>query len=511
MRNFKKKLFVIGLMLGAVNVNGMVGYVPESERVKNFSMSRQLSEWPKLKELTTEREKECYKMLWDYRKTLKENQKELVKKFIKTCCDFSFKLVSVAEQEILPSTSENKVRFEKADIREGKNENDQVNDRVRFCKFNIREEGNESDNEDYISSDPFDDFYEEIIDIGGMYTGKDESGDIAFLDLGDYKCKISHPNEMILDNRKGRILKVHPNMRVLSGINPMDMNPSIEKRIKKYIRKLAQDSVGCELLRTVLTKHITRGLGKITFIPITNDGWGVSYATSRYLWQAVGLSKPFEERCENNRYILFSVLSFVQGWEEPLIERIVTKDNKEQYKVVLGEVPLDAILYYSLSYSWLDNQANRAANSRRVIEKRSEQIAKRIRKNFKGTEEEKRGNFYQSNERLNNALFMNDLEFRTVFGITSKGICPLNESAYLAHRYKCMRCSHIGSNTEFLISNERVSQKEMYKLLTDFFNLGYGDNELYAYYLSTESSINYPEFGKGNYCCSDIMNGKTKE
>lgn len=97
-----------------------------------------------------------------------------------------------------------------------------------------------------------------------------------------------------------------------------------------------------------------------------------------------------------------------------------------------------------------------------------------------------------------------------MYGLTKKGFDLINESSYLAHRYNFIRPAYLCSRKGMQLNGKRLNRKVSFKFLKSFLKTN-GDFDLYKYYLSSQSSIKYPEFGVGKYRCSDVNFEKEKE
>jgi hypothetical protein len=104
---------------------------------------------------------------------------------------------------------------------------------------------------------------------------------------------------------------------------------------------------------------------------------------------------------------------------------------------------------------------------------------------------------------LNVSIFFDDEVYRTMFGITSKGLELINEAAYLSHRYKFIRPAFLGDQTRFVIDGQELTPKQMRQFFKKYFESARTNRDIYKYYLSPKSSIKYPEFGQGKYLYTD--------
>ena len=92
----RRLLFTIILVIlgtKATEAKSSISKIPANpSTVKDVSES--LEKWPHLNLLSSKAEKEYYDTLWNPRMSSTLNQKYLLKKFIDTCCDFSFQTQS---------------------------------------------------------------------------------------------------------------------------------------------------------------------------------------------------------------------------------------------------------------------------------------------------------------------------------------------------------------------------------------------------------------------------------
>ncbi|MBO7537642.1 MAG: hypothetical protein J6T29_04865 [Alphaproteobacteria bacterium] len=92
MKNINRWLLVTLLIVFSFgNVETMVPSYLTSQR-SSFDMKRPLAEWPIVSRFGSDEEKNYYNnKTWDEKKSLLDNQKALVKKFVDECCNFSIK------------------------------------------------------------------------------------------------------------------------------------------------------------------------------------------------------------------------------------------------------------------------------------------------------------------------------------------------------------------------------------------------------------------------------------
>ena len=404
---------------------------------KTFEINQPLSEWPKVSSLSNE-EKLCYELTWDKNKKLEENQRELVKNFISSCCDFSFK---------------------------------------------VTEQG-----------------------LNGIYQGKFDDGEnIVFIDK-ETRTSINHiSNNIIFFNERdgNRKLEVHPRTALLRNIIPFDFREWMRYEFERHIWKFVEDPVGCEILRVSIAKYEAgqRGLSKIRFIPQFNPKIDLAYTAGSYVWRharRIGRSDfgRYAEFCSENKFILFSPEWFSTDETGLILKLDKTESGTDNFVVDTDIIPKETSLMYQIIYS-IHSGGDVDYSGTQVIEERDDQNY--FCGNLGGV-----GQFSILRKRLNVLVFKNDRIYRTMYGLTKRGFDLISESAYSANRYGFIRPAYTGSRAGVIVNGKRLDKRESREFWKKFFETN-GDFDLYRYLLSKkQSSINYPEFGKGYYRCSDI-------
>ena len=434
-----RKIYVISVALTFLSTVSIpaAGFLEVSESQDNaFEINQPLSEWPKISLLSREEEL-CYELTWDKNKTLEENQQELVKNFMSSCCDFSFKL--------------------------------------------------------------------EDIGLSGIYPGKFDDGEsVVFIDE-ETRTYINHSSNdvMFFNERDGiRKLEVYPRTALLHNIKPINFKEWMKYEFERYIQRFVEDPVGCEILRVSIAKYEAgqRGLSKIKFIPQDDPKIDLAYTPGSYVWKharRIGGSdfNRYGECCLENKFIIFSPEWFNMDQTGLILKLRKTKFGTDNFTVNTGIIPREASLMYQIIYSIHVGKGTDCEGTQ-VIGKRDDQ--NHFCGSFDGV-----GPFSILRKRLNISIFKNDKIYRAMYGLTKRGFNLINESAYLAHKYAFIRPAYVGSQTGIVVNGKRLDKKESSEFLKEFLKTD-GDFDLYRHYLSSESSIQYPEFGVGQYRCSDV-------
>ena len=407
---------------------------------RSFDVKMPLSQWPIVNSLVTQREMDWYRSTWSAAKTLEENKKEVVDQFIKTCCDFSFKK---KKQE-----------------------------------------------------------------LKGITVGRTERGeDIVFSEKGTNICVRPNSAEVLIYNEKERYrgLKAYVTTNIFLNISPLDFTKQMRSKFEKFISELAEDPVGCEVLRIAISKYKAsiRGLPKITFIPVNNKEIGLAYTTDSNVWRYIkrsdGMRSNKYRRLRNDsKFIMFSPEWFDVKQTGLFLKMDNSEDNNEEgfeFSLSSGVIPKEASLIHQIIYA-LNVRENNERKETQLIEERT--IPKYFHASFKGV-----GDCLISGKQINYSLFVDDKIYRAMYVFTKEGLDLINESSYLAHRYKLIRPTYVGPNTELSINGRALSKTESYRFLNTFLKAN-GDHDLFRYYLSPDSTVEYPEFGIGRYSCSDI-------
>lgn len=344
-------------------------------------------------------------------------------------------------------------------------------------------------------------------ELHGITVGRTESGeDIIFPEKGTSICARPNSTEVLIYNEKDRSLglKAHVTTNIFLNINPLDFTQQMRNNFEKTISELTEDPVGCEVLRVAISKYkgSARKLSKITFIPVKNKEIGLAYTTNSNVWKYMRRNRgirrnKYRKLCKDNKFIMFS-----PNWFDSEQAALFLKINNTAYvgrefkfSLISGIIPKEASLIHQIIYA-LNVGENNEYRETQLIEERT--ISDYFYANLKGT-----GNCVISGKQANHFLFMDDKVYRTMYGFTNEGLDLINESSYLAHRYGLIRPTYLGPNTQFSINSGPLSKLESYRFLDAFLRIN-GDHDLFHYYLSPKSSIEYPEFGIGRYSCSDI-------
>ena len=437
-----KKLFgFLGtlMLFNCADIHAMSFATIEKNTERLFDVKMPMSQWPVVNSLVTQRELDCYRSTWDATKTLEENKKELVNQFIETCCDFSFQ----KKKKKLP----------------------------------------------------------------GITVGRTDNGDdIVFPEKRASIYARPNSEEVLICNEKDRSLglRAHVTTNIFLNLMPLDFTQNMKNEIEKSISELAEDSVGCEILRVAISKYkgSRRGLSKITFIPVKNKGVGLAYTTNCNVWKYIkkneGIHRnKYRKLCKERKFIMFSP-NWFKSEQTALFLKMndyLNSGEEEDFSLISGVIPKEASLIHQIIYA-LNVGENNVHRETQLIEDRN--ISKYFHINFKEI-----GDCLISGKQINHSLFIDDKIYRAMYGLTDAGLDLLNESAYLAHRYKLIRPTYVGSDTQLSINGKVLSRAESYRFLDEFLKTN-GDQDLFRYYLSPHSMIDYPEFGIGRYSCSDI-------
>ncbi len=406
---------------------------------EEFSVEHPLSRWPKLSSISSDSDKIFYDSLWNSNKTLQENQKQLVDLFLETCCDFSFQKT--------------------------------------------------------------------YSDIRGIYFGKLQTGEqLVFTDEHILFRKKPGSEEILLycdyyaQNPKN--FNVPISTSIFPETTPLDLQYWMKQEFKNQLMNIASDSVGCEALRLAICRYHNdkNKPSKITFIPIKTDNkTDLSCFTGSNIWEydKSGSNKiSFKENAKEKKFILFNPNWFQINLESFLLK---TKNKpfgtNEEFLVFQGILPKEAILLHQIIYV-LNLKPDTNIDDTELIQDRSSC-------NYFYINPDEIRNFLIPGEQFNVLLFQNDITYETMYGLTKEGINPINESAYLAHKYNFIRPTCLGTNTPLCINRKMLSVSKSLKLLKSILTK-HGDQDTYRYYLSNESRIQYPEFGLNGYICSDL-------
>lgn len=451
-----------------------------------LDIKRPLSDWP-IRDYGTESERANYLNSWDESRGLEENKSILVKNFMEECCDFSFQLIDMG--------------------------------------------------------------------LKGIYLGKFGSfEDIVFANVETQIKDNLQLKKAVLYNPadRGRGLRVQYKTSILPGIVPLSMEDWMPLEIQRYIGRIADDSMGCEILRKLIAKYKSNRnrLSKIKFIPVKNSEISMSYTPGEYVWKYIKDSegidyKDCSRQCRGNNFIVFSLdwfntdqLGLMLGlkeetsstyvWSDSDISTLIysgsetlydsdgktvssvetDRDNvmeeeimdlydiSNEFYIRRGVLPKELCLLHQIIYATND-RIGETSKGTSIIEGRVQQPY------FSG-KTDALGEFMVETAAINVSIFEDDRVYRTMYGLTDRGLDMINESAYLAHKCDYIRIAYIGAKTELSINGKEMNQDETFCFLKEYFRYN-GDQDLYSYYLSPYSSIEYPRFGSGNYKCSDLI------
>ena len=442
----QKKVKICGILgvsifLSTVNIPALGFFEVSEYQDKVFEINQPLSEWPKIY-LSSSEEIRCYDLAWNVNKSLEENQRELVKNFISSCCDFSFKL--------------------------------------------------------------------DDLGLSGIYPGKFDDGEsIIFIDK-ETRMSINHSsNNVVFSNERDGIrgLEVLPRTALLPNIKPIKFQEWMKYELERYIQRIVEDPVGCEILRMSIAKYKAgeRRLSKIRFLPQDDPKVDLAYTPGSYVWKharRIGRSDfgRYAQFCRENKFILFSPEWFNTDQRGLILKLDKTESGTDDFEVNTGIIPREASLVYQIIYSIHLGKATDYGGTQ-VIEQRDDQSY--FCGNFEGV-----GPFSILKKRLNVSIFKNDKIYRAMYGLTRRGFDLISESSYLAHRYALIRPAYTGFQAGIVVNEKKLNNEESRVFLKRFLKTS-GDFDLYGYLLSRRSlSADYPEFGKGNYRCSDIDSEK---
>ncbi len=360
------------------------------------------------------------------------------------------------------------------------------------------------------------DFSFKVTDMGlkGIYYGTfDNDESIVFID-SETRMLVNPSLDKILffnekDSPKG--LEVHPLTNLMENIKPINFEEWMIFEFERYIQRFVEDPVGCEVLRRSIAKYEAEqeDFPKVKFIPVDDQKMSMAYTPGGYVWRYVRRhGRPsfgiYEGYSKENKFIIFSPDWFSTDQKGLMLKLSNRKTNydSDSFVVNTGVMPRESSLMYQIIYA-IHAERDDDHKGTHVIENRDPQNY--FRGDFDGV-----GAFSIQRKQLNTLIFKNDKIYRVMYGLTKRGFDLINESSYLAHRYNFIRPAYMGSKTRMTINGKRLDRKDSCKFLKKFLKTN-GDFDLYKYYLSGESSINYPEFGKGHYKCSDIDFKKRKK
>ena len=429
------EILCASLFLSSVNTSAAGMLETSEQQNKTFEINQPLSEWPKVSTLSKEEEL-CYELTWDKNRSLEENQRKLIKNFISSCCDFSFR---------------------------------------------IKEKG-----------------------LTGIYSGKFDDGEnLVFIDKETW-IFVDHSSGGIMffnekDGNNG--LEAHPRTGLLHNIRPLDFKEWMKCEFERYMQRIVEDPVGCEILRVSIAKYEAgqRALPRIKFIPQDDPKMSLAYTPGSYVWKharRIGRSEfdRYSEFCKENRFIIFSPEWFNMDQTGLILKLNKIKSGAEDFILKRGVIPRESSLIFQIIYAM--HVEGTDSDGTQIIEKRDNQNY--FRGNLDGV-----GHFSILRKRLNVLIFKNDKILRTMYGLTKQGLAPfVSESSYTSSRYNYIRPVYAVPKSGIIVNGKRLDKKESIKILKKFLKT---NSDLYRHFLSRKlSSLKYPKFGIGRYRCADV-------
>ncbi|MBO7642435.1 MAG: hypothetical protein J6S86_04730 [Alphaproteobacteria bacterium] len=377
-----------------------------------------------------------------------------------------------------------------------------------------------------------------------------------------YGKSATNPNIIFLDDLAVTHSFLRKNLEKYAVTNflnsvgdPREFTFEIREQIKKQIRTLTEDSVGCKLLRITTAKIVTGKLPKLIFIPVQKDSEsviddGMSINFGKYGWQiesdkfmsrvqlaltaqqkifevknrSLDFQKYSKMKLPNYRYVLFSPENF---FNRPVVDAIRNVGQKFEFFHV--QLPPDATFFRIIVRSLFPHKSNSRAIIKARLNLGKKKFSQKLSQKFNDiltlmteadciTEKTNPQIFQQIRklggiknyaklfvktmsqtaklERIENLVasyYGNDEDFRIQHGLTAGGFDALSESSYLSHRYHWIRTSNL------------IRQKNFASMYKTFIQ-ELGDFDLYSYYLSQNSEIKFPKFGVNQYKCADDPN-----
>ena len=337
--------------------------------------------------------------------------------------------------------------------------------------------------------------------------------DIGFLDSGEFLIFASESIYIDADKDSTNMIIYNDNYKDDGGLSAPCITPSFigyrpvdecmkyKNQFIEYFSKIAEDPVGCKLFRIAITKHVVNDLDKIAFIPAVtyeddklssitcNSGCCVCYHLAKRE-NSMAIERLRQD--QQYRFITFTPEFFTEDLSVGIIKY---ENNKISFSII--EFLREAALFHEIVHSLHTNVHKKLLESKN-IRRRSKPNA------LKCTFENKKEPIFVCRDSVNVGLFHNDEEYRTIYGITEKGLDLLNESSFSAHKFGFIRASHGDiRESKLLIGKNHFDKKESREFYQKFFT-EHGDLDLYFYYLATDSPIKHPKFGVGQYKCADL-------
>jgi hypothetical protein len=282
-------------------------------------------------------------------------------------------------------------------------------------------------------------------------------------------------------------LPIHLDTANLLGFSAAGSMKEYEQKLKDCLLMIAKDPVGCKLLRVFLTKTVVNKLPKMIFVPIKKESMVSNYSTiSQSVFYNMAHSLNLDEKWTKTRLITFSPEFFSHRLPSYFV-RHRKEGGKEEFLISVNAMPKEALLLHEMMHFYHAFSEDKTG-SISVINKRM-------------------GNKVRGVGRLNGRilpmsviLYGNDEEYHTMYGITEEGWDSVNESSYLAHRYKCIRYSHTSCT---MTKGSKIRDGELGEVQR-MANSECADKDKFRFFLSSDSSVKFPKFGIGQYKCTDL-------
>lgn len=333
-------------------------------------------------------------------------------------------------------------------------------------------------------------------EVNGIQVGKVSSGEEIVFAKGKVRINTTPNSEKVLiyggkEIENGLVTSVVTN--VFRNVIPVSVEDWMKEEFEKYIMMIEEDSVGCEILRLIVAKYKGNQnlIPKLTIIPVDNDDINLAYTSGSNLWKYVQDENgiPFfnnHKYAKRWKFLLFSPYWFNTDQTGLLLK----KDSKGNYNIDLGVVPRDVCLLHQIIYAMQVSESDEYRETQMISERSMGEF-------FYGTVGQA-GLCRMSVKQINSSIFVDDRIYRTMFGFTPIGIDLISEARYVAHKYGYLRLSYLSGRAKMHINGKAVSKKDTLRFLKNFLSEK-GDKDLYRYYLSTGSSLSFPEFGRGSY------------
>ncbi len=377
-----------------------------------------------------------------------------------------------------------------------------------------------------------------------------------------YGRSISNPNMIFLEDFTSTSLFIRKDADRYAVTNfldnigePREFTYDMKEQIRKLIRDLTENPVGCKLLRIATAKIVAGKLPKLIFVPLQKDTEivvddGMNIYFGKYGWQIEsdkfmsriqmacslqqkisGVKKQvfdFQKyaamKLPNYRYILFSPENF---FNRPVVAAIRRLGQK--FELFHVELPPDVTFFRTVVSSLFSQKSDSQVNIKARLNLKQKNFSQKLNQKFNNvlkimaeadcvTEQlnpqifgqiRKLGGIRNYAEHFVDtmsrsaklkriesfilACYGNDENLHIQYGLSSSGFDALNESSYLSHRYHWIRAFNMIGPKRFADIYETFIQE-------------LGDFDLYSHYLSPNSSIKFPKFGVNQYKCADNPN-----